>query len=116
MAAGTMAEKAPAWAVVNYLPVVEVARYISIQAGVRVRSSSRPIAASATPGQFSKAASIPRIREFPAARRPPSVPRRADCSAEPLGEQPWGPLGAPSEVTQEKARPLALPRARSSAA
>ena len=88
MATGTVAEKALAWAVMKYLPVVEKARYILIQAGARVCSSSRPIAASATPGPFSKAALIPRIREFLAAPRPPWVHRRADCSAEPPGEQP----------------------------
>ena len=71
MAAGTVAQKAQALTLVKFLPVVEAARYISIRAGARVRSSSRPIAASATPGPFSKAASIPRIGEFrrPAARR-----------------------------------------------
>ena len=60
--------------------------YLSKQ-GSRVRSSSR--ATSATPGPFSKVASIPRIREFLAARHPSWVHRRADCSAEPPGEQPY---------------------------
>src|ERR1700737_3926340 len=86
MAVGTVAKKAPAWALVKYLPVVEAARYIPIQAGARVHSSSRPIAPSAPPGPFSKGASTPRIREFPAARRPPWVHRRAGCSAEPPEE------------------------------
>jgi hypothetical protein len=68
MAVGTVAKKAPAWALVKYLPVVEAARYIPIQAGARVHSSSRPIAASATPGPFSKVASIanPRVPGGPA--------------------------------------------------
>ena len=88
MAAGTVAQKARALTLVKFLPVAEAARYISIRAGARVRSSSRPIAASAIPGPFSKAASIPRIREFLAAHRPPWVHRRADCSVEPPGEQP----------------------------
>jgi hypothetical protein len=100
-------EKAPASALVKDLPIVGAASSMSIQAGARVRSS-RPIAASATPGPFSKAASIPRIREFPAARRPSWVHRRADCSGEPPREQPWEQLGAPSAETREKARRLAL--------
>ena len=90
--------------------------FTSIRAGGRVRSSSGPIAASATPGPFSKVASIPRIREFQVVRHPPSARRRADCFAEPPGEQPWELSGAPLAVTPEKARPLALPRGRFSAA
>jgi hypothetical protein len=36
---------------------------------------------------------LPRIREFLAARRPPWVHRRADCSAEPPGAAALGAIG-----------------------
>ena len=109
-------EEVSAGVVLKDLLEAEPAVFTPIQAEGRVRSSSKLIRVNATAGPFSRVASIPRIPRFQVVRHLPSARRRADCFAEPRGERPWGLSGAQLEETPEKARPLAVPRGRSSAA
>ena len=70
--AGTVGEKALARAVLKYLLEAETAGLHLSKPRARVRSSSKSIRASATPGPFSKVASIPRIPRVPGGP-PPAV-------------------------------------------
>jgi hypothetical protein len=67
-------------------------------------------------GPFNRPVSIRQIPRFQVDRRLRRVPRGVDCFVELLAGRPWVRLGAPSQETLGRVRPLAPPVAGSSGA